>query len=388
MLDIKTICTGCNACVNICPAQCISIGPDREGFFYPHIDKTRCLGCHICEKHCPVFPESRKDRLSSSEALPTTYAAYNRNQAVRTSSSSGGLFFPLASSIIQQGGVVFGATFDAEFNVIHTHAETLQEIKQFQGAKYVQSRIANSYQQVKRFLDDERLVMFSGTPCQIAGLYAYLQKDDPRLVTQDIICHGVPSPKVWNTYLASYIKEKPTVISFRNKTYGWQNYCMHICFPSLKAEYLMPREKDPYLRAFSANLSLRPSCYHCAFKTLSRQSDITLADFWGINKILPKVESQKGISLVLVHSEKGQKLLDTIGTQIECVPVDVSRAVMYNPSATQSATMPKKRAEFFERLGREPFDQLVKACTKLPLHKTIVRMSRHTLSRIKRVFIK
>ena len=242
MIDIKekNNCCGCSACVQICPKQCISMAADNEGFLYPQVNSAICIDCGLCEKVCLVINQS-----APREPL-VVYAAKNNNEDIRLKSSSGGIFTLLAEKVIEEGGVVFGAKFDADWNVIHDYTETIEGLAAFRGSKYVQSIIGDNFKTAKQFLNNGRKVLFSGTPCQIAGLKKYLRKEYDNLLTVDVVCHGVPSPMVWRDYLdykrakraagkntvSSSLKELPVItgISFRDKTKGWKKYGFRICY--------------------------------------------------------------------------------------------------------------------------------------------------------------
>lgn len=214
-LTDKSQCCGCEACRNVCPKQCITLKEDKEGFLYPEINVTTCIKCGLCERVCPMLLQSNKERMPVA-----VYAAKHKDDNIRLVSSSGGAFTFLAEKVIEQGGVVFGARFDENWQVVHDYVETKSELSLFRGSKYVQSRIGNSYQQVQQFLKSGRLVLFTGTSCQILGLKLFLRKQYDNLLAIDVICHGVPSPKVWKKYLNEVAFghcSQITDISFRNK---------------------------------------------------------------------------------------------------------------------------------------------------------------------------
>ena len=219
-LASSSACLGCAACVSICPIDAIRMEEDKEGFLNPRIDSSLCFGCQKCEKTCPVL-----NTIPENNGETKAYAAINKNEAVRMKSSSGGVFYSLAKWIIAHGGVVFGARFNTRWEVIHDFTETLEGIEPFMGSKYVQSFIGDTFRQAKRFLEDGRWVLFSGTPCQLGGLRSFLGKEYERLLQIDLICHGAPSPKVWKNYLKDYFEgRKIRSISFRDKENGWRNY--------------------------------------------------------------------------------------------------------------------------------------------------------------------
>lgn len=352
----KENCTGCYACKNICPEDCITMGSDFEGFRYPTVDIKSCVECGLCEKVCPIIHKK------VIENNPKAYACYNKNEKTRMESSSGGLFTLIAEQIIDNGGIVFGALFDNEFNVIHDYVDIKENLSKLRGSKYVQSKIGDMHKKVKCDLLQGKQVLFTGTPCQIAGLKSYLQKDYDNLFCIDNICHGVPSPKVWQNYISyqeKYFKSSLSKINFRNKDTGWKDYSVYISFEN-NDEYKNKFNNDLYMKAFLKDICLRPSCYQCEFKSLHRQSDITLADYWGIQSMIPDMDDDKGTSLIFVNSERGQVMLEKIKAQILYREVDINKAVVYNPSAVKSSVRNPRREDFFKEIGKLQFEQLVK----------------------------
>lgn len=354
----KNLCTGCTACFNICPNNAIYMEESSEGFTYPVIDKEKCISCGLCTKVCPILNNVK------IENKPVAYACINKDEKVRNLSSSGGIFTVLAEEILKNDGVIFGATFDEEYNVVHEYIEKKEDLEKLRGSKYVQSSINDTYKRTKEFLENNRYVLFTGTPCQIEGLKKYLQKDYKKLYTQDIICHGVPSPKVWKKYLEyrkNKDKQKPQNISFRNKDNGWKLF--NTKFEYSKFEYKQNQNEDIYMQAFLKNTSLRNSCYNCSFKKKNRVSDITLADFWGIENVLPEMDDNKGTSLVIVNSNKGEEFFEKIKNNINYKEVDLDEAIKYNKSMIESVKQDKNRKKFFENLDKMKFDKLVKKYT-------------------------
>ncbi len=338
----KNKCCGCHACLNICPKSAIKMVEDERGFKYPIIDPKKCINCGLCKKTCPIINshEGKKKNVIA-------FAAYNKNFDERKNSSSGGIFILIAKAIIKKNGVVFGATFDKEFNVVHSYIESEKDISKLMGSKYTQSNIEKTYVKVKEFLDEDRYVLFTGTPCQVEGLFAFLKKDYKKLFTQDIICHGVGAPKVWRKYL-EYQKKKYDdeikTISFRNKDKGWSLFRMKIKFK--KHTYSKDLTQDIYLQFFLKNICLRESCYNCSFKKKYRNSDITLADFWGISNIHPDMNDNMGTSLVIVNTEKGNELFNSIRDSIVYKETDINKAIKYNPALTVSANHNQNENEF------------------------------------------
>ncbi len=357
---IKTkACSGCHACYSVCPRQCITMCGDEESFLYPKIDKDNCINCGKCTAVCMDI-ENERGKIGKG------YACINRDKEMRRQSSSGGVFGLLAEYILTRGGVVFGAAFDENFDVHHIYIEDAADLYKLRGSKYVQSTIGETYREAKQFLEAGRQVLFSGTPCQIAGLVSFLGKTYENLILQDIICHGVPSPKVWDMYKQyqeAKAESKITGVGFREKETGWKTYSVKFSFENGKT-YVEKFHNNSYMKAFLQNLALRPSCYQCRTKKLERQSDITLADFWGIEKLLPEMDDDKGASLVFVNSEKGEKLFSLIREKMQVQPVDIQTAVSYNTAAYQSVEMPKKRAAFLKNVSAETFRELVEKYTK------------------------
>jgi len=355
----KKKCTGCKMCADVCPKDAITFKCDNEGFWYPEVDYDKCIKCKKCIKVCPTI-----NRIIVKNEMKA-YACINKNKSIRLDSSSGGIFTLVAEQIIEENGVTFGAMFDGEFEVIHSYVETKGELEKLRGSKYVQSNVDDTYSQAKGFLKEGRKVLFTGTPCQIGGLKSYLQKDYSNLFCIDIICHGVPSPKVWKKYIEFREKKSGSIsqrIAFRRKNEGWKRYSVSFLFKN-NTEYRKTLHQDLYMRAFLKDVCLRPSCYACEFKSLHRQSDITLADFWGIQKMLPEMDDDKGTSLIFVNSESGQSMLEQIKEKIIYTEVDVNQAIVYNPSAVKSIGYNPKRDDFFRELDQLDFDELVKKYT-------------------------
>lgn len=379
----KSECCGCHACYNICPTGAIAMEEDGKGFKYPVINKEKCINCGACEKVCPIL----KNSINTKKDFPKAYACKNKNDEIRMKSSSGGIFTLIAKVILRLDGIVFGAGFDEQYNVVHSYIENEENISRFRGSKYLQSTIGDIYIKAKEFLDNDRYVLFTGTPCQIEGLKTYLKKDYEKLYTQDIICHGVPSPKVWRKYLEELKKnneEKLEEVNFRKKdNTGWNLFQLGIKYG--KNEYAKTHREDAYMQLFLKDLILRDSCYNCKFKKKNRLSDITLADFWGIKNIRPDMDDDKGTSLVIINSEKGKELLNKIQDEIEKEEVNFEEAIRYNPSMIKSVSKPKQREEVFNNLENESIEVLLK---KYIPKSTIIRKVLRKLKRIAKRIIK
>ena len=353
-------CTGCMACFNICPKGAITIQED-EGFDYPVINKEQCVNCGLCRKICPVICDKQGHTIEKE-----VYACKNKCEETRMKSSSGGFFTLVAEQIIEEGGVVFGARFDEQWNVIHDFVEKKEELEVLRGSKYIQSKIEKSYQKAKAFLKENRKVLFVGTPCQIEGLHAYIGKEEPNLYTIDLICHGVPSRDVWHQYIKHHEtinQDKLQKFDFRRKyKTGWSHYQLFFQYQN-SCEWI-DHETDPYIHLFLYNTDLRKSCTDCHFKKINRVSDITMGDFWGIHEVDPEFNDEKGISAILLNSEKGKQLFNCIKDKLIWKKQLLEHVKKYNPMLVQSAKKDKRREEFFQDMKEKTFEELVEKYTK------------------------
>ena len=332
--------------------------PDSEGFLHPAISQQLCIRCGLCEMACPVLHSLPENSFQTS-----AYAAICTHEDTRMQSTSGGVFTLLAKWVFDREGVVFGAAYDKNFSVCHCGITREEELQRLRTAKYAQSVLGDSFCQVRKLLQKGRYVLFSGTPCQVAGLQAYLKKPFERLILVDVVCHGVPSPKVWQHYVA-YRREHDApdsciqAINLRSKETGWPGYSVRFSYENGKL-YSARNNEDPFLRGFVGDYYLRPSCYECNFKGVSRSSDFTLADYWGIWNQLPDYNDGKGTSLVLVHSEKARKIWDEIQAGACAQEVEILKSIAENPSAVQPSKRPADREVFWKRYEREDFKALI-----------------------------
>ena len=375
-----SMCSGCQACANACMMGAIDMEEDCQGFRYPVINHDKCVECGACNRSCPALKSAELSGVDHGDN-PSTYALMCNDSLLRDKSSSGGAFSLLSEKILSLGGYVYGAAFDDNWEVCHQKIDNLQDLKQLQGSKYVQSRIGLVYQEIKKYLSAGKYVLFSGTPCQCEGLASYLGRKYEKLYMVDLICHGVPSPLVWRRYVQYRQSQKNgatiTSISFRNKNLSWERYLLEFTFAN-SSKYREDLHTDVYMRGFLSDLYLRKSCYNCLYRKKLRVSDITLADFWGIQHVMPEMYDGRGTSLLIVQSEKGHELLKDVEAKI--FSVDFHSAVKYNPSYFKSPKQNDKREEFFARLlGNENIEALIKFYTRKPLKARI----RKRLSSIK-----
>lgn len=344
----KADCCGCNACQQICPQKCISMVEDSEGFRYPEVDESRCTSCGLCQKICPVINAPEKD-----DSIISAYACYSKDSDKRIRSSSGGMFHLLADYVLEQSGIVFGAGFDDGYNVRHMAVADNAELEKLFGSKYVQSDTADTFSQIKQLLNAGNTVLFSGTACQISGLKSFLRKPYEKLITVDVLCHGAPSPLLWSNYLEE-MKEiyhsQPEYITFRAKTQGWKQFSMRIEFEN-GSVYDRTLTEDTFLRLFLNNICLRPSCHDCKFKTLSRDSDISLGDYWGIENTHRDMDDDAGASVVIIHSQKGAELFEAIADGSRYTADDIDRLLPKTMDSRKSVAPHHNRTEFFKKLA-------------------------------------
>ena len=364
----KKECCGCTACVHICPVNCITMQEDEEGFLYPVIEEEKCIHCHKCEKVCP-------GRITKQIHTNTeTFVGYCIDEEIRKQSSSGGIFSVVAEWIIQQKGVVFGAAFDDNFEVHHIAIETKAELEKLRGSKYVQSRLENVFLQVKQYLEMKRIVLFTGTACQIAGLKNYLNTEDENLYTIDVLCHGVPSPKIWRIYLDEKQKQYHSSIEqyeFRNKENGWKNYYINILF-SDKQQYMVRYFEDDFMGMFLGNIDLRPSCHACHFKGFPRISDMTIGDCWGIENHMPDMDDDNGTSVIMVHSSNGKRMLEGVRGNLRLREANLDTVLPPTADSRKSVEMHPNRRKYWEDMKNgESFENLCRYVQKNFMQKVL-----------------
>ena len=380
-LTKKADCCGCGACAQSCPKGCISMEPDGEGFLYPKVDEKACVNCGLCEKVCPIL---RKQKTQPGAVA--AYGAYTSDSELREGSSSGGVFSVLAAEILSRGGVIAGAAFDEGFSVRHILVEKDTQLNRLRGSKYVQSRMENTYIQIRQLLKQGKTVLFTGVGCQVAGLKAFLGRDYENLYTVDVLCHGVPSPKVWDYYCReqeNVYGQKLTDVSFRDKRNGWRQYCISLKFgPS--TEYCRPGNEDAYLQVFLRDICLRPSCHSCRFKEFPRQSDLTIGDAWGIEKHMPEMDDDRGTSVVLLNSPKGRALWETVAGNLVFRPGELDTLLPKGSDSRKSVKPHPNRSRFFAALDRgQSMEQLVKL-TRKSAYRRLLSFGKRTVKRLLR----
>ena len=366
-------CNGCQACVSVCPAGALRMVPDAEGFAHPQVDDGKCLGCGKCVRTCPVLsPPGGQPARKAWSAVST-----RREEVMR--SSSGAIFQLLASKILAAGGVVFGARFDGEFNVVLDSCEDLAGLVAFQGSKYLQSSANGVYSRAEAYLNAGRTVLFSGTPCQIAALRKVLGGNDwgEKLITVGVICHGAPSPLIWQEFRQareSVAGAATTTANFRDKCLSWLDFSMTMTFAN-GGRYSCILKHDPYIRGFLQHLFLRPSCHACQFRDPNWTQDITLADFWKVKKLLPQMyEPKGGVSLVFAHSDLGERLLESVSGEIERIEVPLEASMASNPASMVSAAVSPYRRAFWEDHGKYPLLKLLRWYNYRRWWKTVINM--------------
>lgn len=341
----KQRCSGCGACTHVCPSKCIKLKKDDEGFLYPIVDNALCVNCRKCANVCPVINAKPK-----SDVIKGCFVGYYKDVDRRIKSSSGGIFYPLAKSILIKWGLVFGVAFDEELKAHHIHIDKEADLPLLMGSKYMQSRTEETYVECKEALDNDRWVLYSGVACQIAGLKAYLGKDYEKLLTVDVLCHGAPSPEVWALYLkyrANKAGADPKDVSFRDKVRSWSDFCLRIDFENEK-QFLAPHNRDYYYYYyFLANVGLRPSCHHCAYRGLERASDLTIGDAWGINGYMPEFNDEKGVSAIITHTDKGNAFLTEIKDSLELKDIPIEMVLPPSSGGRKDTTPYPTRAQFF-----------------------------------------
>ncbi|WFA08428.1 Coenzyme F420 hydrogenase/dehydrogenase, beta subunit C-terminal domain [Tissierella sp. Yu-01] len=354
-------CCGCSACFNICPTDAISMIPDEEGFLYPLIDQDTCIDCNKCVNSCPIL----KDNSFKEERTPDLYVTKHKSIDVLMSSTSGGMFAALSDAILREDGIIYGVDFDDEFKVLHKRAENPEQRDRMKFSKYVQSDLSDIFQQIKNDLIDGKSVLFTGTPCQTAGLRGYFRNSriTEKLYICDLICHSIPSPLIWKDFKKYLEKENGgelTNIQFRSKIIDWtrENSNKTFMFKTTANEDYVFDERY-YKLFFGLKTIVRPSCSECRFTDVHRTSDITIADYWGIEKYAPEWLDLKGVSLILTNTQKGDKLLELISQDIHFEKRQLKEALNEQQRLSKPVESPDNRDEFWKIYKEKGFEYIM-----------------------------
>ncbi len=370
----KKKCTGCSACANICPKNAITMIKDEEGFLHPEIDQVKCINCGLCQRTCPVL------NTKTNEAINECYAGYAIDKDILKKSSSGGIFSIVANFILNKNGIVIGASLDNDLKLKHLAVEKSADLDKITGSKYIQSELGNIFKFVKEKVVDKK-ILFVGTPCQIAGLKAFLKKDFENLICIDVVCHGVPSANLFHKYideLEQQENEKVDMIDFRDKSTGWSTYSTSIYYKTKKISH--NHNEDQYMKLFLSDVALRECCYNCNFKLGNKYSDITLGDFWGITENYPEMYNKDGVSGIIINTDKGRIIFDTIKASLQYKECNIKEILDGNPSLKVSSNRPQNRDLFFKELDTTPISLLCKKYSKKEyLVKKILRKIKRML---------
>lgn len=367
----KKSCTGCTSCLSVCPKKAISFKEDSDGFKFPVIDKDKCIDCGLCKKKCPVLNTKDNDSINDC------YVGFNYDDNEKLKSSSGAIFSLLADYVLDNNGIVIGAAFDKDNKLKHVAVESKKDLDKLKGSKYLQSDLNNIFTYIKENIKD-RKILFVGTPCQVAGVKAII--NNKNLLCVDLICHGVPSPKLFDKYikeLESKNNDSLLNYNFRDKSTGWDTYSNTASFKNNNISELSKNNK--YMNLFLSDVALRESCYNCNFKVGNKYSDITLGDFWGVQNYYPEMYNKKGVSAIIINTELGKEAFNSIKNNIEYKSCKLDEIIAGNPSLKFSGKIPKNREQFFLELDSKSIDYL---CSKYKKKSSLIR---RMLGKVKRI---
>lgn len=336
-------CTLCGSCYNACPVDAISFKTLYLDFLYPAIDNSRCVGCDRCEKSCPILA----DKQEPESGYPIAFAARSRDEEARRKSSSGGVFYELASKILSEGGYICGAVFDDHFHVKHIVSNTQKDLYRMMGSKYAQSDMGMCFRQIKTLLDEGKNVLFTGCPCQVAGLRTYIGRKHPNLLLVELICHGIPSDHMLQTYIGMQERKygaRLKEMEFRNKEKGWHNSSVRMEFENGRV-HSEPMTFDTYMQGYFRGVTLKESCFSCQFRGFKSGSDLTIGDLWGAEISIPDMDDNNGLSAVIVNSEKGTLFLNR--SKIIRRQFEIDKILKYNQSLLTSFDEGAQRTAFY-----------------------------------------
>ena len=371
IVDRKS-CTGCTACMNICPKGAITFKTSKDGFKYPVIDQIKCINCGLCKKICPVL------NTKENNSINNCFVGYNKDFNERLKSSSGSIFSLIANYVLDNKGIVVGAAFDKDNHLKHVVIEKKEDLEPLKKSKYLQSDLDNIFKYIKEQIKTKK-VLFVGTPCQVAGIKAFIKNND-NLITIDLFCHGVPSPKLFE----KYVKELETInndklinYDFRDNSTGWDSYSNKATFKN--KEIITDSKQNEYMKLFLSDIALRESCYNCNFKLGNKYSDITLGDFWGIKNHYPEMYNKDGVSAIIINTNLGDQIFNNIKEDLEYKKCDLEKILSGNPSLRVSSKRPKKRDKFFVELDNTNINELAK---KYQNRDTLIRKIKNKIKRI------
>lgn len=375
----KKECCGCTACICICPKQCISMKEDEEGFLYPNVDEDSCINCNLCTKICPVLNVQKEKENPEQKA----FIAAHKNESILQESTSGGAFTAIAEYVIKQGGIVYGVEMKSDYSVHHVGVDKIQDLYRFRNSKYVQSDLENTFKNAKEFLDNGRMVCFSGTPCQIEGFSNYLGKEYNNLILVDVVCRAVPSPGVWRKYVKYLVDENGKIknIRFRDKSLGYQ-------YSTMKIEYennIIAREgieSDLWLRMFFSGMIIRPSCTKCRFRKRYRKSDFTIWDAFNVSDISSSFDQTKGATKVLVHTARGEKILEELKGDLKYEMVSPDVLVEGMRELSISPQLNCRRKEFFDDFKCTDMKTLLNKYFPITIKVKVKKYARRCLNKV------
>lgn len=376
----KERCAGCTACASVCPVGAIQMQPDAQGFSYPHIDADKCITCHRCEKACYYVSGLP---ASTHSHVQECYAAWRAQYAARRVSQSGGIGAALAEHILARGGIVYGAAFDEQFVVRHQRYTDIETAAALRGAKYVQSDLEGIFQQVKTDIRGGGDILFFGTPCQIAGLKKFLAKEYENLWLVDLICHGVPSPRIWQEYLTwltqQHRGETLEVVRIRDPQFGWHSNQANFCF---RGKWFASND---YNNLYGCGIMLRSTCYACPFTNLTRMGDLTIGDCWGIEQVDPALDQAAGVSIVLANSTRGKALFDALPDIVRhAIPIEKVR----QPQLRYPTPRHPRSKEFWQDAAVLSMDKLLFRYVRGGYLGSLKRLLRPILGPVKRCLLR
>lgn len=377
MIDKVSVadCTLCGACINACPTDAIRLKKQYLDFCYPDIDADLCINCNKCELSCPILGEKSKPE----NGFPIAFAAKSKNDEVRIRSSSGGAFYEFADKMLKDGGYVCGAVFDEEFHVKHIVSNSKNDVYRMMGSKYAQSDMGYCYREIKDVLEKGHKVLFSGCPCQVAGLRTFLGKEYRNLLLVELICHGIPSDQMLQAYIRMQEKKygaKLKRMEFRNKTKGWHNSAVRMEFENGKI-YAEPMTIDAFMQGYFLGVSLKESCFSCQFRNFASGSDLTIGDFWGAEIEMSHIDDNMGLSVVISNSQKGTVFLEK--TMTSCVPVKMDNILKYNQALVRPFSIGEQRTVFYKYATEKGAEKAIEQFFYEKLLQKIKRKSRFTL---------